>query len=174
MKKNGPPTCLEVPKFEAPGENQNLFPATHPGLQTSSGKTTNHPFHLHRRILLVQQHERCSLRRWCKGNPKQKTTGVQRDRRKPRVLGFEPRSSKLTEAPNPWLYCDFLSPTGETARWKATPGVGPPTFCCYILSGDMEQSKEFSMTQIAHRKLTIKVEMQKFHGSSLSLNTLPS
>lgn len=63
-----------MPKFEAPGENQNLFPATHPGLQTSSGKTTNHPFHLHRRILLVQQHERCSLRRWCLGNPPKKKT----------------------------------------------------------------------------------------------------
>ena len=93
---------------------------------SSSGKTTNHPLHLHQRILLVQQHERCSLRRWCKGNPPQQKNKTTEDYSetggKPRVLGFEPRSSKLTEAPNPWLYCDFLSPTGETARSKATPG----------------------------------------------------
>lgn len=96
------------------------------GFNSSSGKTTNHPLHLHQRILLVQQHERCSLRRWWfLGNPPPQTKNHGSGSETGGNLASSvssPRSSKLTEAPNPWLYCDFLSPTGETARSKATPG----------------------------------------------------
>lgn len=114
------------------------------GFNSSSGKTTNHPLHLHQRILLVQQHERCSLRRWWfLGNPpppNKKPREWQRDRRKPRVLGFESSVLQVDRGSQPltllrFSFTDWRNGQVEGDSWRK----GPPTFCCYILSGDMEQ-----------------------------------
>ena len=135
-----------MPKFEAPGENQNLLPPQLiQGFNSSSGKTTNQPFHLHRRILLVQQHERCSLRRWWFGEtpPKKKKTREVRCETggfKPRVLGFESSVLQVDRGSQPltllrFSFTDWRNGQVEGDSWRK----GPPTFCCYILSGDMEQ-----------------------------------